>query len=183
MILNRRHKVLLFMTLVFTGCSLLLGDELRESLGFLLLGIAFAWAVGSDFSSRLYTNVKNASGGVYGWVRLPVAMSFVGALLGGVLLYSRANPVLAVVLMCGAGIFVRSLTILPQFGTWLEVPRYLLGVTGFAFATVGILETDMVMSNEYAERFGQSATRQLRRFSTNRPPSSHAPGSPGPGTV
>jgi len=53
MVLNRRHKALLFITLVITGCSLLLGAELKGALGFLILGVAFSWAVGSDTATKL----------------------------------------------------------------------------------------------------------------------------------
>src|SRR5882724_8796830 len=97
--LNRRHKVILFVTLVATGCALLIGAELREALGFMMLGVALAWAVGSDLASKFYSGLKNRSGGLYSWIRLPLAMALAGALLGAVLLYSHANPVLAIAAM------------------------------------------------------------------------------------
>ncbi len=155
MVLNRRHKALLFITLVITGCSLLLGAELKDALGFLMLGAAFAWAVGSDTASKLYVGLKRASNSFYAWVRLPLAMSFAGVLLGAVLLYSRANPVLAVATMCVAGIFTAPLTALPTLKMWQRIPRYLLGIMGFVFAAFGIIETDLIMSNKYGGRFGQ----------------------------
>jgi hypothetical protein len=43
MTLNRRHKAVLFVTLVVSGCSLLLGAQLRGALGFMTLGVAIAW--------------------------------------------------------------------------------------------------------------------------------------------
>lgn len=49
--LNRRHKAILFLTLLAAGSSLVVEANLRISFGIVLLGIAFAWALGSD--SRL----------------------------------------------------------------------------------------------------------------------------------
>lgn len=155
MVLNRRHKALLFIALVITGCSLLLGAELKDALGFLLLGIAFAWAVGSDTASKLYVGLKRASKGFYGWVRLPLAMSFAGVLLGAVFLYSHANPVLAIGIMCIAGIFIAPLTALPNLRLWSRVLRIILGLIGFMATTFGIVQTDLIMSNKYGGRFGQ----------------------------
>jgi hypothetical protein len=155
MVLNRRHKALLFVTLVITGCSLLLGAELKNAVGFLLLGVAFAWAIGSDTASKFYAGLKKASNSFYAWLRLPLAMTLAGALLGAVLLYSRANPVLVVVVMCAAGIFIAPLTAPPGLKPWLSIPRLLLGIFGFGAAAFGICSTDLVVSNKYAGRFGQ----------------------------
>ena len=52
MTLNRRYKAILFVTLVVSGCALLRGAELREALGFMMLGIAFAWSIGSSTASK-----------------------------------------------------------------------------------------------------------------------------------
>jgi hypothetical protein len=155
MVLNRRHKALLFITLVITGCSLLLGAELKDALGFLLLGVAFAWAIGSDTASKFYAGLKKASNSFFAWIRLPVAMSFAGVILGGALLYSRANPVLAIGLMCITGVFIAPLTAIPNLKIWSSVPRILLGIAGLVGATFGIVSTDLVMSNQYSGRFGQ----------------------------
>src|SRR5208337_195309 len=56
--LNRRHKVILFLTLVLTGLSLVAGCGLRSSLGVALLGCSVAWAVGSDSFSRLVSGIQ-----------------------------------------------------------------------------------------------------------------------------
>jgi hypothetical protein len=162
--LNRRHKSLVFITVVITGCSLLLGAEIKDALGFLLLGFALAWAVGSDTATNIYRGLRNASTNMYGWIRLPFAMTVAGALLGAVLLYSRANPVLTVGLMCLAGVFIATLTARPIFKTWQNVIRYLLGIVGFFSAAFGIIETDLVTSNKYGERFGQLAGIGLLAF-------------------
>ena len=42
--LNRRHKAILFITLVIVGCVLLFGAELKEAFGTMMLGAALAWA-------------------------------------------------------------------------------------------------------------------------------------------
>jgi hypothetical protein len=46
--LNRRHKVTLFFTLALAGIAALNGAKMMEVVGILLLGLALAWALGSD---------------------------------------------------------------------------------------------------------------------------------------
>jgi hypothetical protein len=46
--LNRRHKAILFLTLLAAGSSLVGEVNLRISFGIVLLGFAFAWALGSN---------------------------------------------------------------------------------------------------------------------------------------
>lgn len=46
--LNSRHKAVFFLTLLVAGASLLLQAEAKQIAGIVLLGLAFAWAVGSD---------------------------------------------------------------------------------------------------------------------------------------
>lgn len=46
--LNRRHKAALFLTLVAAGVSLVLGADAKQTAGVALLGVAFAWAFGSN---------------------------------------------------------------------------------------------------------------------------------------
>ncbi|HVO61415.1 MAG TPA: hypothetical protein VMT53_10805 [Terriglobales bacterium] len=46
--LNRRHKVTLFLTLVLAGIAAVSGTKMMEVVGILLLGLALAWAFGSD---------------------------------------------------------------------------------------------------------------------------------------
>ena len=155
MSLNRRHKAILFLTLVITGCALLVGAELKEALGFMMLGAALAWAIGSESASKFYSGLKNVSGSFYKWIRLPLVMALVGAVLGAVLLYSHANPVLAIASMCAAGIIVAPLTPLPTQKVWLKIPLVLLAMVAFVLAAFGMMSTDLITSNKYAERFGQ----------------------------
>jgi hypothetical protein len=49
--LNRRHKGVIFIALMGAGVSLVAGASLGNGLGVILLGIAFAWVVGSDYRS------------------------------------------------------------------------------------------------------------------------------------
>ena len=46
--LNRRHRVALFLTLLGTGASLVLGAGVQQAAGIVLLGTALAWAFGSN---------------------------------------------------------------------------------------------------------------------------------------
>ncbi len=46
--LNRRHKVTLFLTVVFAGIAALNSAKMMQVIGILLLGLALAWAFGSD---------------------------------------------------------------------------------------------------------------------------------------
>ena len=58
--LNRRHKAVLFLTLVAAGVSLVLGAVAKQTAGVALLGLAFAWAFGSN--SRIVHWLFVASG-------------------------------------------------------------------------------------------------------------------------
>jgi hypothetical protein len=164
MTLNRRHKAVLFITLVVSGCALLLGTELKEAIGFMMLGAAFAWAIGSNTASRVYARLKGASGTFYSWVRLPLAMALAGGVLGAVLLYSRANPVLVVAFMCAAGIFIAPLAPLPTQRIWLKVPLVLLAVAAYLVAAWGMINTDLIASNKYGERYGELSITGLFTF-------------------
>lgn len=46
--LNRRHKVILFLTLAFAGTVLIFDGPLGEGAGVFLIGLALAWAFGSE---------------------------------------------------------------------------------------------------------------------------------------
>jgi hypothetical protein len=46
--LNRRHKVTLFLTVLLAGIAALNGAKMMQVVGILLLGLALAWAFGSD---------------------------------------------------------------------------------------------------------------------------------------
>lgn len=46
--LNRRNKTALFLTLLAAGTSLMWGAGTKQTIGIVLLGVAFAWAFGSE---------------------------------------------------------------------------------------------------------------------------------------
>jgi hypothetical protein len=46
--LSKRHKVALFLTLLAAGTSLVFGVAAKQTAGIVLLGVAFAWALGSN---------------------------------------------------------------------------------------------------------------------------------------
>jgi hypothetical protein len=164
MTLNRRHKAVLFVTLVVSGCSLLVGAQLRGALGIITLGVAIAWAIGSNTACNAFASLKGASGTFYSWIRLPVAMALAGGVCGAALLYSRANPVLVVVFMCAAGIFVAPLTPFPTHGIWLRFPLFLVAVAVCLVATWGMLSTNLIASDKYLARDGQLAVTGLLAF-------------------
>jgi hypothetical protein len=155
MVFNRRHKAILFITLVTTGCALLLGAELKEALGFMMLGAAVAWAIGSNAASKLYSGLKGSSSSVYSWIRLPLLLTLAGAMVGALLLYSRGNPVAVVALSCFAGIFAAPFTPLPTKRISLRVPIIILAGFLFFVAAISMIETDVISNHKYGERFGE----------------------------
>ncbi len=58
--LNRRHKAALWLALGLCGLGLLTGSGIKEGIGVLLLGVVFAWALGSN--SRLVHSAFIAAG-------------------------------------------------------------------------------------------------------------------------
>ncbi len=118
MILNRRHKVILFICLVVTGIALLVGVEVKAALGTLLLGIALAWAIGSQTASNTYKKLKFTSSVVFQWVRLPLLTLVAGAILSFTLLVANANLIAAIAVMCFAGIAISPLRTIPSVKRW-----------------------------------------------------------------
>ena len=72
--LNRRHKAVIFVSLIGAGLVLMDDGSLGEGLGVILIGVAFAWAVGSDYRpvhvALLLTGIIMALGGpiMAGWI-------------------------------------------------------------------------------------------------------------------
>jgi len=158
MILNWRHKAILFATLVLTGSRLLAGAELKEALGMMMLGAALAWAIGSDVVSKSYSKLKAITSILYLWIRLPLAMIFAGCALGAALILSRANPVIAIAVMSVLGIVIAPLTSLPSRKTWLRILFLVLAPAAFLLAVMGILAIALAVDKSWehdAERLGQ----------------------------
>ena len=161
MVFNRRHKAILFITLVTTGCALLLGAELKETLGFMLLGVALAWAIGSDAASKLYTGLKVAPGRVYPWIRPILTMSLAGGLIGALMLFSRGNPVGVIAASCFIGIVGAPFVQLPTQKAWLRIPIALVASCLFVVAAGLIIETDVIANHKYGARFAELTITSL----------------------
>jgi hypothetical protein len=152
--MNRRHKVILFITLVLTGSALLTGVEIKAALGTMMLGIALAWAVGSEVASRSYSELKAITDTFYLWIKLPLAMMFAGFVLGAALLFSQANPVVVMAVASVAGIVIEPFTSLPTQKLWLRVPLWLVASAAFVLAYVAILLLDKPFLDQNAEKLG-----------------------------
>lgn len=164
--MNRRHTAILFVSLVLTGSALLAGAELKEALGMMMLGVALAWAVGSDVASKSYSRLKGITSTFYLWIRLPLVMILAGCILGAVLLLSHANPLAAIAVMSAVGVIVAPFTLLPtqlpSLDTsrgWLRIPLLLLATAAFFLAALGSLAGvamfDRFEAEQNAERLGQ----------------------------
>ena len=154
MTLNRRHKAILFTTLVFTGSGLLAGVDLRTALGSLMLGVALAWAVGSDLASNSYSKLKALTATAYLWTKLLLAMTFAGLVLGTGLVCSHANPVVAVGLMTVVGVLIVPFTSIPTRKICLKIPILMLAPVVFFLADVGVLVLDKSAWESNGERLG-----------------------------
>jgi hypothetical protein len=152
--LNRKHKAILFTTLVLTGSGLLAGAELKDALGMMMLGAALAWAVGSDVAASSYARLKGAGSTFYFWLRLPLAMTFAGSVLGAALLFSHANPVVAVAAMSVVGILIAPFTSIPSQNILLKAAYLVLAPVVFVFAALAVLIFDKSYEQD-AGRFGQ----------------------------
>lgn len=163
--MNRRHTAVLFVSLVLTGSALLAGAEVKQALGMMMLGVALAWAVGSDVASKSYSRLKGITSTFYLWIRLPLVMILAGCILGAVLLLSRANPVIAIAVMSAVGIIIAPFTLLPQlppFDTsrgWLRIPPWLMATAAFFLGALGSITGAAALggveAGQYAERLGQ----------------------------
>lgn len=53
--LNNRHKAGLFLTTVVAGLCLIMGENFRETLGAVILGLALSWTLGSNLRALRWT--------------------------------------------------------------------------------------------------------------------------------
>ena len=152
--MNRRHKAILFATLVATGSALLAGAAFKTAVGMMMLGTALAWVVGSDAALRGYATAKNVTSTFYVWARLPIVMAFAGGVLGIVLTFSHGNPVAAFGSMSMVGVFISPLTELPARKKWLKACLVTLCPFVFLFAVYGTLLLDPSSLNEHGGKLG-----------------------------
>lgn len=158
--LNLRHKIISFITLVAAGSGLLAGITLNEGLGILLLGAAFAWLAGSDAASRTYRYLRSSPGRTWPWVRVVLLMALGGALLAAVAVWSNVNPFLTATAMSIWGMVISPFSRLPTQRRWSSFTAWGLGVVVFILATVAV----SVLSGapgELAERMGEQAVYGL----------------------
>ena len=158
--LNRRHKAVLFLTLVMAGSSLLAGATLSEAVGMLMLGGAFAWLVGSEAGVRAYQYVRKLPGIIRPWLRTLLLMVLGGCLLAGVAVWSNFNSFLVVASMSIFGMLFSSLLHFPTERRWLLVISWILAIVVFFFANV---VTAMLSGTpeQNSERMGELVTYGL----------------------
>ena len=136
--LNRRHKAILFVTIVLTGCALLSGASLNQGLGTLLLGSAFAWVIGSEAANRVIRYVPRIPGRSWPWLRIPVFVALAGGLLAVIAIWSNYNPFFVCGSMSLLGLLVSPFSHLPTENKWLKTSVWVASVVFFYLAAAGV---------------------------------------------
>ena len=94
--MNFRHKLVLFLTLVVSGLALLDGARLGKALGFVSLGVAAAWALGSEALARPFHTTLH----VLGWAIDSVAVVLIViGVISAVIVDRFDSPLFAVIAM------------------------------------------------------------------------------------
>ncbi|MGD0792020.1 MAG: hypothetical protein ABR920_09640 [Terriglobales bacterium] len=163
MSLNKRHKAILFITLVMTGSALLAGAKLSEGVGILILGVAFAWLFGSETASRTYDSLRSVPGRAWPWLRISLLMVTGGALLVGVALVSNFNSFIVVASLCIFGVLISPIRQLPTQRRWLVLLVWFAAVVVFFLSAVGVSVLCHVSSEE-SERVGELTAYGLIAF-------------------
>jgi hypothetical protein len=154
--LNRRHKAILFITLVMTGSGLLAGARLNEALGIFLLGVAFAWVVGSQTASTTYDFLRRVPGKTWPWLKVLLLMAFGGFLLVTVAIWANFNSFLVASAMSILGMLISPFRQLPTQRFLLKVIIWGIAVGGFFLAAVGASMLSGT-AQQNAERIGELA--------------------------
>ena len=152
--LNRRHKVVLFLTLVTTACALLSGAKLSESLGMLMLGGTFAWVIGSATVSRGWIHFRGLFGEVWPSLRLFLLMAFAGSVFVALAVWSNFNSFLVIAGMSLIGVLISRWRDLPTQRRWLRWLAWIAGVAALLVSSGGA----MMLSDSaqrHAERVGE----------------------------
>jgi hypothetical protein len=137
MTMNRRHKAILFVTLVLTGSSLLAGATLNEGFGMAMLGAAFAWLVGSDTAGRTFEYLRKLPGKSWSWVRTLVLVALAGCLFVAVAVTSNYNLFQSCAAMSIFAMLLSRLLRFPTQRAWLNVIAWVLAIFVFFLASVG----------------------------------------------
>jgi len=130
--LNTRHKIVAFITIVFTGIALLFEFTLTQGVGILMIGAAIAWVVGSDAMDRASRWVLRLPGRFLPIVRVSIAFLFASFVLVLIAIYSNFSETLVVAGMLFVGLLLSPLRSLPTAGTRLRIiPWFALMIVFF----------------------------------------------------
>jgi hypothetical protein len=137
-----------------TGTALLAGATLSEGLGTLILGLALAWLVGSETTSRAYGHIRGLPNRAWAWTRVLTLMSIGGCVLAAVAAWSSFNSFV----VCGAtALFGTAMSPFAQVPTqrrWLKWLVWVVALVVFFFSSVGTsMLSDTASRN--AERVGE----------------------------
>lgn len=158
--LNRRHKALLFITLVITGTSLLAGAQLNEALGLLMLGAAFAWLVGSRTASTAYDRFRNLPGKAWPCLRVLLLMALGGTVLTGLADGWNYNSFLVVAGMCVFWLLISPFRVVPV-QHWLSKAVFWLVAVFVFFVAVVAASTATADAPRNARKLGQLSAYAL----------------------
>ena len=162
--LNRRHKAVLFITLVGTGSALLAGASLGEGLGIFILGATFAWVLGSDSASKFFTTARKAPGKTWPSLKFLLGMTLGGCLFLGVAVASNFNSFLVTSSVAVFGMLAGPLARSIASTRWL---RFLLIASGMVvfIGTALLIASELfdanLIANHAAERLGELAVYAL----------------------
>ena len=73
--LNMRHKIVAFVTIVFTGIALLFEATLIQAIGMVMIGLAIAWIAGSEAIAKTGRWMGGLPGRALPFVRVSLASS------------------------------------------------------------------------------------------------------------
>jgi hypothetical protein len=158
--LNRRHKVILFITLVTTGTALLAGATLAEGLGILILGVAFSWLVGSNTASRIVDSLRRVSAKTWPWLKLLLLMALGGVVLDAVAILSNYNSFVVAAALSIFGMAVSPFSHIPSPRWWLKVVVWIFGIAIFFLTAAGALYV-IPTAEPNAGRIGELAVYAL----------------------
>jgi hypothetical protein len=159
-VFNRRHKAILFITVVMTGCALLAGATLNQAFGTLLLGCAFAWVVGSETTARTFRYLPKLPGKSWPWLEVPLLLLLAGGLLVPVAVWSNYGTFFVCASMAVVGLLFAPFNRIPTPKTWLKTLVWIAGAVLFFFGAVGATELS-ALATQNAGRIGSACVYGL----------------------
>jgi hypothetical protein len=158
--LNMRHKIVAFVTVVFTGIALLFEATLTQAIGMLMIGLAIAWVVGSETIAKTGRWIGRLPGRALPFVRVSLAFLLASLVLVLIALYSNFNETLAVGGMLTIGLLISPFRSLPTSGTRLRILPWLALAIIFVLGAV-LISVSNPTGIENAEKLGQLAVSGL----------------------